>query len=255
MNVLMILNPVFYILLMVVPLYKAGKHLIPFFRGYTKRSTVKSPDSILDCLEGNTEVKGYKTGWSYPEFLFNGVSPILGSIFIFMFSREIKPFDLEHCPTLLAFSILPFVAYWLVRINKGTSFSIKSLAIVESSLVFGIILYFAYGLHFCSEMGMAGVFFLPIFGFALLAPIPAMFYLIRELIIVKSVMRTKTDNELTAHSMLKPKFRVSERVKGYLFFAGIIIILKITLIAVGGQEWDSLIQAFTGGRDFLFSIK
>lgn len=249
----MVLNPVFYILLILVPLYKAGKNLIPFFMGYSKRSKISSPDSVLDCLEGNIEIQHYKKGWSYPEFLFNGVSPVLGSIFIYMFNREIKPFDLNHSPTLLAFSILPFVAYWLMRIGNGQLLSIKKLAILESSLVFGIILYFAYGLHFCSEMGLAGVCFLPVFGFALIAPFPAMVYLMRELIVIKSTIRTKTDNALATPSILKPGFRISDRVKGYLFFAAIIFVLKVTLIAIGGQEWDSLIQAFTGGRDFLFS--
>ncbi len=247
-----LINLVCYIFLILMPLYKAAKGLFSFFKGYSMMPRTNSPTDILDCLERGKDAPSYSKGKSYPEILYNGICPVLGSIFIYVFQKEITPFSIDHSLTLLAFSAIPFIAYWTMKFG-GQALSIKNLGIVECSLVFGSILYLGYGLHFCSEMTLMGIAMLPIFGFALLAPFPAMFYLLRELVVVKSLINEKTDRFLVPASILKSTFRMSERTKGYVTFVVGCAVLLSTLVLVGGQDWDSLIRAFRGGSAFFFS--
>jgi len=253
MGILWVLgNILCYIFLIIRPLYIAMKSLSPFFKGFSGVSKSTSPDSILDCIEGNKEVPSFSKKYSYPEILFNGISPVLGVFFVYYFNSELKPFDLAHYPSLLAFSFIPFIAYWISR-NKTHQFSIKNLAVIEAGLSFGIVLYLAYGIHFCSEMTPIGVFFLPMFGFALIAPVPATVYLLRQLIIVKSQITEQVNSTLSVPNNAKPPFNISPQTKGYLLFCLGVALLLCSLVFLGGQNWDSLIKAFTGGTNFMFS--
>jgi|GEM_PF-3846017 len=251
---LVLANIISYIFLIIRPLYVAVKGLISFFTKYSIRSKSTSPDTILDCVEGNKDVSAYSSTISFPELLYNGIAPILGVFFVYYFHKEIKPFDLGHYPTLLAFSFIPFIAYWVMR-KMGDGLSVKSLAVIEPSLIFGVVLYLIYGLHFCSQMTLLGLMIFPFLAFALIAPIPAMGFLLRELSVVRSLINQKTDHTLSAPSALKPAFRLREQTKGYAIFGVGFALLLISLVLLGGQDWDSLIKVFRGGQEFLFSIK
>ncbi len=233
--------------LVLVPLVKTATELFPFFkRKKTKKQ--KDPDLVLDHLIKNTTPIPAKKRPSFPEVLYLGVSPILGSMFIYIFKREIKPFDLDNSLTLLMYIVIPFLCYWGVRLWKD---KLPDWAVYGSipGMALGCVLYSVLFVHFISEMTALGVAFLPIFGFTLLAPLPALGFTIREIHKTRAYLNDRIQFKI---DYLQSFSKFTSQQKGILAFWLLFGILQC-LMFLAGQEWNSVILAFTEGKNFFFS--
>ncbi|MEM6724106.1 MAG: hypothetical protein AAF598_08710 [Bacteroidota bacterium] len=169
------INVICYFCLILWPLLDS---LLGFLKFYSNRTTDEELEDFDAMGYSDIDLIREKIRWS--EILMIGLGPIVGILLTYTFKTEIKPFDLTYFPSLCVLILLPWVSYWLSRVGK-TWISPLLYAALPIGMLIGITIYFGLGLHFVSPLSALGVAVFPFFGFALLAPIPAMLFIIREL--------------------------------------------------------------------------
>ncbi len=209
-----------------------------------------SQEFVLDSLiHSRGESLSFRRGFDFPEFLFMGVSPIIGLFFIKSFSGMISPFDVNAAPTLAVYCVFAWSAYWISRLGKA-NIPAKLLNILPFGIYIGLLLYPFLAIHFISEITLYGML-LPFFSFPLFAPLPAWLYTLRELMELRNFKAEKAMESLATLGNSSRKI-LNDSTKHYLGFGAFILLIQVVLVLFG-QEWTSIIDVFTGGEDFFFS--
>lgn len=238
--------------LIVYPFIKAISRVSNFFSGENKRKT--SPDTVLEQLIINAETNKKRNPIDYAEVLFLGVSPIAGSIFIYVFQDSILPFAIPHALTLLVYTAIPYFSYWGSRLFKD-QIANWLLYACYAGMIMGVVLYTAMSLHFISQMTLAGIGILPIFGFTLLAPVPAIGFSLEELTRLHHYLDDLLISRLEFNDAIQRVVKtVSSKRKGLILFFSGMVVLQLLLI-LSGQKWNALFLAFLESENFFFSTQ
>ncbi len=131
--------------------------------------------SIIISLIAHPKLR-FKIG----EFIFMGVSPIYGLVLTPIFNKELEFFNLEYYPTLIIFTLIPYLAYWFSRYDKS-KFSLVSLTLAQYGILSGVGLYALLFFQFFTPLTLLGLAIFPYFAFPLFAPAFAIYYSIKEL--------------------------------------------------------------------------
>lgn len=223
----------FIILLILVPVYKT---ILQFSQRNRSSIPQSKEESILDELTIllNIEEVSYKNReYTYPEILLMGLAPLVGIILVYAFQKEIKPFDLEYFPLVIPLILVGYISYWVSRIaREDLTESYGSFLMWGMSI--GLFFYPILGIHFISSMTVLGVVIFPFLAFALIAPIPCCLFIYTEL-------------ESRNFSFEKKRW-VANPIP---LFALVVFLVLVGIVL--GYPTDAILQAFTGGEDFMFS--
>ena len=221
-------------------------------------NSINDYTTILDKptrLELSYEKWKYK--WEFPEILFMGIAPILGSFFIYNFQNDIKPFALDYSPTLITYIVLAYVSYWLSRLFKEKLPAVVNM-ILPYGMLIGLGLYAVLFVHFISVMTIYGGVLLPFLAFPLFAPLPALLYNLRQIKqhnlfnLKQTISLWEQYSESAPEKDLFRKLWWHEGFPNPVFVIGFITAIQIVLYQIG-QPFDSLIKVFTESSDFLLS--
>lgn len=240
--------------LIVIPFVLTIVRFVNFFRN---TEVVESTDeSLLDAEEvPHLKARQKEKKFTYPEILFMGISPILGIIFVFVFKDDIKPFDINHTLSLGVFVVLAYAAYWVSKIAKQRVNNTVFL-LLPMGMMIGILIYLAIFIHFISPITLMGGALLPVFGFALYAPLPAILFNIKELVRHKQFYRQKFAIEDAYRSTLFfQTLGTSPSINNATYYIATLLVIAAIqgLLVLVGQDMLSMMHVFTGGEGFLFS--
>ncbi|MEO1437830.1 MAG: hypothetical protein AAFV80_19980 [Bacteroidota bacterium] len=252
LSLLVVVNVICYFCLILWPL---ADTLLGFLKFFSRRVEQEHLDSLEELGHTDMDLIREKIRWS--EILMMGLGPVVGILLTYIFRTEIKPFDLSYFPSLSLFILVPWLSYWLSRIGK-TWISPLLYAALPIGILIGIPIYFGLGLHFVSPLSGLGVAWFPFFGFALLAPIPAMLFLIRELKRHSLFFHVKMDGHWyhpMAHTSYFQFLAVRNWIRrpAYYLVALVVFVGLYALLAVLNQNPYFLIEAFQNSQEFLFS--
>ncbi|MEM7103285.1 MAG: DUF6688 family protein [Bacteroidota bacterium] len=251
------INVVFVVILILVPFVLCIWRFARFATGLRQARNLSDVADFYP-IGKKRQLLNHRIRVDFPEFLFMGVAPVLGSMFIYYFRHDIHPFAIDHTPTLLAFISVAYVSYWVSRLAKRR-ISPLLYAILPLGMLIGCLLYGAMFFHFISGMTILGAVVFPYYAFALYAPIPALLYNVRELILHNRYYMDKMHGDSWYHPVRQSgifkflsKGAWAFRPTYYLLLLPTIFTLQALMLQFG-QEPMSIIHVFTEGKDFLFS--
>jgi hypothetical protein len=190
------------------------------------------------------------------EVVFTIIGPIIGFMRFDEYGPEI-PFAKQHVLTVILFVIVATLSFWIARFTSKASNPIIRI-LFSVGLLQGIILCFITSIHFLTFIPLGIIY--PIYGFELLAPVFALFLLIREFYFYNKT-EFNYDDDLPyrqEHGFVPISFKIVRapiytRVVIYGAMLIPLIIIQMLLAYGCGQDIDAIIKAFTHSRGFIFS--
>lgn len=249
----LILNLVGYVFFLVIPVFRS---LFDFVRFFTNDVADEAVDILDDYSLPSMDRIREKVTWS--EGLYMGLGPVLGVLFSYVFQSELEPFSLSLMPSIAVLILIPWSCYWLSRLGK-TWISPLLYAVLPIGMLIGVPVYFIIGLHFISPVSAMGAMVFPYLGFALIAPIPAMLYVIRELKRHSLFFDVKMD-KLWYHPMGHTSYYHFLSARNWInrpvfyLIAGVSFLGLYAMLSLINQDWFFFITALQDSSDFLFSV-
>ncbi|MDQ3045981.1 MAG: hypothetical protein M3R27_00410 [Bacteroidota bacterium] len=190
------------------------------------------------------------------EILFMILGPAIGFYRFDDYGGEI-PFSKQHVLIIILLTITSSLCFWIAKFTGNSTNPFLRIA-VSAGMFLGLVFTFISAIHFIPFIPLGFIY--PIFGFELLSPVIAFFFLLKEFWFYNKFELNLTEllpyrAELGfipwTHRVWQLPF--SQRVVFYLCLLIPIVILHSLFAYACGQEIDSLIKAYTYSNGFIFS--
>ena len=192
----------------------------------------------------------------FTDIIHTVVGPIIGFIRYDEYGPEI-PFSKEHVFTIIVLVFVSSVSFWLSRLTRKINTPVQNM-LLSIGIFQGMIVCLITTIHFFNFLPSGLAF--PMFGFELLTPLIAFFLLLKEFYFVNRYISSIPQTGLIYLKIGRAKisYEVINKLlyyRGFLYpvMAVILIIIEIAIACFFGQDFDSIIKAFTESKGFIFS--
>lgn len=195
--------------------------------------------------------------FSFAEIVYCYVTPVTGCAKIWFFEKE-SAFNPQWAPTIVIMIGIVSASYWISRHAKH-KIGPLIFALLPLGMLQGIILYAVFFVHFISGNTLLGVAF-PLFGFELLAPLPAILFILVELQRYHNFFQEKYSTGqfegATRHKFLIKTLLKRDWISNPWFYGLFLPFIAIQegIFCLMYQRPDAVVQAFTKTCEFYFSI-
>jgi hypothetical protein len=213
--------------------------------------------AVRSIINGDKEKTGRfgKAVLLISEVVFTTVAPIIGFARFDQYGPEI-PFSKHHVLSIILLVIVSSASFWGARFTEGTRNPLIRI-LFSTGLLQGIFLCFITTIHFLSFIPMGLLF--PLAGFELLAPLIALFLLIREFYFYNklvSIPELLPYREELGFVPLPFKILEMPLLPRTCIYTSLLVCALGLQIGFGyafGQDIDGIVKAFTESTGFIFS--
>lgn len=192
------------------------------------------------------------------EMIFTIIGPGIGFWRFDKYGSDI-PFDKHHVLSIILLVIVSSASFWLAKLTHKNGNPVLRI-LLSIGMLQGILLCFITSIHFILFIPMGIIY--PFFGFELLSPIIALLFLLKEFNFYNRII-FDLDELLPYRAQLGfiplpikiMQLPALPRIAVYLTGVVMLLFLEIMIASFFGQDYDSIIKAFTHSVGFIFSKK
>lgn len=192
----------------------------------------------------------------FSEVIFTVIAPIIGFMRFDKYQPQI-PFSKQHVLSIILLVFVASVSFWSARAVQNTKNPIIKIALSVGMLQ-GMIICFITTIHFIPFIPLGLTF--PTAGFEILSPVVAFFLLLREFyffnrlpVETNETIPYRTELGFTPLSYQILNFSFTKKLLVYFILFTVLILLQVILASPFGQDFDSILKAYTHSVGFIFS--
>jgi hypothetical protein len=190
------------------------------------------------------------------EIVFTIIGPCIGFWRFDKYGSDI-PFDKRHVLSIILLVLVSSMSFWIAKLTHKNGNPVLRI-LLSIGMLQGILLCIITSIHFIPFIPMGIIY--PFFGFELLSPIIALLFLLKEfnfynrvIFDLEELLPYRAQLGFIPLPIKIMQLPALPRIMVYLSGVATLLFLEIMIASFFGQDYDSIIKAFTHSVGFIFS--